>query len=159
MPKLSVVVSDEENALIVDLAKMADRSKSDWIRDQVLHAMSGRTEAISHDSGPIITRLKQLEMRLVHENSALIHLGLFLLREGAFASTAAMAAATSTGGIDKAGADDERRRLQMQARTIFQQLEEQVVNNLKRLRAEGKEAATALGRASNSDDSKAGQDL
>ena len=149
MPKLSVLVSDEENALIVDLAKMANRSKSDWIRDQVLHAMSGHTGATSHDSEPIITRLKQLEMRLVHENSALIQLGLFLLREGAFAGTAAMAAATSTGGFDEAGAEDERRRLQIQARTAFQQLEEEVVNDLKRRRAKGKEAATALGRAPN----------
>ncbi|NJM83613.1 MAG: hypothetical protein HC844_15070 [Tabrizicola sp.] len=158
MPKLSVLVSDEENALIVDLAKMADRSKSDWIRDQVLHAMSGRTGAASHDAEPIITRLKQLEMRLVHENSALIQLGLFLLREGAFASTAAMAAATSTGNVDEVGADDQCRRLQMQARTVFQQLEEQVVNDLKRLRAEGKEAATALGRAANGDASDADED-
>ena len=158
MPKLSVLVSDEENALIVDLAKMADRSKSDWIRDQVLRAMSGRTGEAGHDPDPIITRLKQLETRLVHENSALIQLGLFLLREGAFASTAAMAAATSIGSFDEAAADDERRRLQMQARTVFQQLEEEAVNDLKRLRAEGKEAATALGRAANSDDSSAGQD-
>lgn len=159
MPKLSVLVSDEENALIVDLAKMADRSKSDWIRDQVLRAMSGRAEAASHDDpSPIITRLKQLETRLVHDNSALIHLGLFLLREVAFASTAGMAAATSTGSCDEAVADEESRRLQMQARTVFQQLEEEAVNDLKRLRAKGKEAAMALGRAANGYASSAGED-
>src|SRR5262245_52622292 len=129
MPKLSVNVSDEQDAGVTAAANAAGLTKNDWILGLIKLALSASPDpddpaqytSRGHTIGTKLVILagrleyaaqrqrQQLEERLIGEHNALLHLLQVILREVVRADVSATAAAV--GMLDETSAALARRRI------------------------------------------------
>lgn len=140
-------VSLAQSAEIEERAQQDGLNKSDWIRRIVSDAllMKSAQEQVAaqtdHVSRDLCHRIDQLETRMFHENSAMIHLGLTILMHTANASAAAQAGAASTGFFDEEGAKEMRRTIELAGQGLYERAFAELKTALKDLRDKAKEKA------------------
>ena len=119
-------------------AKAEGLNKTEWVRNAITEALAPSSEidfAIMDALRELRVRIDQLEARTFHENSAFLHLGLIALREGAYAHTAAIAAAALAGKTDASAIRDVVAR---EAERQFQKIHDEVISDLTELRDEAR---------------------
>jgi hypothetical protein len=119
-------------------AKAEGLNKTEWVRNAIAKALGPSSEidfAIMDALRELRARIDQLEARTYHENSAFLHLGLIVLREGAYAHTAAIAAAALAG---KTGTNAIRDVVAREAERQFQKIHDEVISDLTELRDEAR---------------------
>lgn len=129
-------------------AKAEGLSKTDWVRNAINEGLEPSSEidfAIMDSLREVTARIDKLEARTFHENSALIHLVLILLREATHSHTAAVVAAALTGKTD---AEAIRELVDGQATIDFEKIRKEALDDLADLR---EEARTKAGRQADSD--------
>ena len=149
MPKLSVMVSPELNAIIAKKAAENGQPKTEWVEQQIMATLSGAPSADQRVIDAVTTRCDQLEARLYHENSVLLHLLFETFREALHASTASMSAASTMPPQDEAEAGERQQVLFKEAETEFRRRRDDLIGQLKGMRddAKAKSRASANGSA------------
>lgn len=147
-------------------------NKSEWIRNALAAIVvegsdsdQDITKTIKEQMSILDDRLTQelseriaaLESRMFHENSALLHLILVVLREATHASTASLSAATSIGFSDEAAAKKKGDLVFDQAETEYRRLYDQVVADVKTIRDKAKADSRKLIESSNGEAVSAGR--
>lgn len=140
------------------------RNRADWFRSLIMDALDTEEPSGASTDEEIANiktllkrthhRVRMVESRMYHENHALFHLMSCILSEGVYARVASIAAATSTGFVDKDEVSGEVDALMMHAESTFLELDEEVREQLKRLRQEA--VVNARGLSDTSDDAIAG---
>lgn len=126
---------------IEDRAMAAKQSKTDWVRDAIMEALSPKPDldyAIMDSIREIRAHQDRQESRSFHENSALIHLMLITLRETTHASTGAIAAASLSGGTD---AGTMRDLVFEESRAEFERIHDEALSDVSALRGEARSLA------------------
>ena len=119
-------------------AKAEGLNKTEWVRNAITEALNPSSEidfAIMDVLRELRARIDQLEARTFHENSAFLHLGLIALREGAYAHTAAIAAAALAG---KTNTEAIRDVVAREAEKQFQKIHDEVIDDLTALREDAR---------------------
>ena len=149
MPKLSVMVSPELNAIIAKKAAEKGQPKTEWVEQQIMATLSGTPSADQRVIEAVTSRCDQLEARLYHENSVLLHLLFETFREALHASTAGMSATSTMPPQDEAEAGERRQVLFKEAETEFRRRRDDLIAKLKSMRddAKAKSRVSANGSA------------
>ncbi len=143
MPKLSVTVSQELNAIITQKAAEKGQPKTEWVEQQIIATLSGTPGADQRVIDAVMIRCEQLETRMFHENSVVLHLLFETFREAAHASTAGMSSASSMPPENDAEADERRHFLFKEAETEFHRRREDLIAQLKDMRDDAKAKSKA----------------
>lgn len=130
---------------IEDRAMSAKQSKTDWVRDAILEALSPKPDldyAVMDSIREMRAHQDRQEARSYHETSALIHLMLIMLRETTHASTGAIAAASLAGGTDTR---TMRGLVLEEAQAEFEKIHDEALSDVSDLRANARILARRQG--------------
>ena len=142
------------------------QDRSDWIRQVIMRELSGQAQherdleqalakRMSRENAQVTQdlchRIDQLETRMFHENSAMIHLGFTILWHVATASVAAQAGAAPTGFYDEDGAEEMRFTIEMAGQALYERSHAEVKPILQELRDKARDKAKELSRTNHTD--------
>jgi len=155
-------LSDDQFKQLDEARAEKGQERTDWLRHVIMRELSGQAQherdleqalakRMSRENAQMLQdvchRIDQLETRMFHENSAMIHLGFTILWHLATASVAAQAAATPTGFYDEDGAEEMRSTIEMAGQALYERAHAEVKPILQELRDKARDKAKGLSRA------------
>ena len=147
MPKLSVMVSPELNAIIAKKAAERGQPKTEWVEEQIMATLSGTPGADQRVIDTIVARCDQIETRIFHEHNAVLYLLFETFREAIHASTTGMSGTTKAPPADDAEAEERFRTLHQEAETEFSRRHQSLIAKLQDIRDRAKSKAEEQGQS------------